>query len=242
MRPDLTHEEIRELLGAHALDAVEPEEARQVEHHLSECPRCRAEVADHRETAAMLATARAPAPDGVWDRIAGALDGPIPIESPRRRRRAGWMSGVAAAAALVTVFALGLDVARQKAELERLAGSVEEATLARAANAALQHPEGDRLTLASADGSLEADAVVLPDGRGYLVSDNLPRLHPTKTYQLWSLGGEAPISAGVLGPDPAVVAFKVPAGLSGLAISEEVAGGATSPRLPPLLEVGVTEA
>ena len=242
MSPELQHEEIRELLGAYALDAAEPDESLEIEDHLTGCPRCRAEVAEHRETAAMLATARAPAPEGVWDRIVGALDGPIRIDAPRRRRRAGWMSGVAAAAALVTVFALGLDVARQRAELQRLAGSLEEATLARAANAALQHPEGERLTLASADGSVEADAVVLPDGRGYLVSDNLPRLPATRTYQLWSLGGEAPISAGVLGPDPAVVAFKVPPGLGGLAISEEVAGGATSPRLPPLLEAGLTEA
>jgi hypothetical protein len=242
MGPELSHDELRELLGAYALDAVEPDEVREIEDHLSGCPRCRAEVADHRETAAMLATAGAPAPEGVWDDIAEALNGPVSIERGRPQPRARWLTGVAAAAAIVTVFALTVDVARQRAQLERLSGSVEEATLARAANAALLHPEAVRLTLSSPDESVRADAVVLPDGAGYLVSDNLPPLPASRTYQLWSLGGSSPISAGVLGPDPAVVAFRTSPSLTGLAISEEMAGGATSPRLPPLLEAEETAA
>ena len=68
------HAEIEELLGAYALDAVERDEAEEVERHLLECPRCRAEVAAHREVAASLAYTGASAPDGVWDRIAGALE------------------------------------------------------------------------------------------------------------------------------------------------------------------------
>ena len=38
--PELTHSEIEELLGAYALDALEPEEKAQVEGHLRECIRC----------------------------------------------------------------------------------------------------------------------------------------------------------------------------------------------------------
>ncbi|MGH2711132.1 MAG: anti-sigma factor domain-containing protein [Actinomycetota bacterium] len=224
----MTHDEIRELLGAYALDAVDPEEHRQVDEHLSSCPRCRAEVAEHRETAAMLAAVGAPAPDGVWDRISGELNGPIPIDRGRRHRNR-WLTGVAAAAAIVSVFALTIDVARQRDELERLAGAVEEASLVKAANAALLDPNATRLTLASTDDSAEVDAVLLPDGTGYLVSDTLQPLPEARTYQLWALGGETPISAGVLGRDPAVVAFSADPGLTGLAISEEMAGGATSP-------------
>ena len=69
-----THEEIQELLGAYALDAVEDAERDAIELHLRECPRCRAEVADHREVASLIGHGGAPAPDGVWDRIVGALD------------------------------------------------------------------------------------------------------------------------------------------------------------------------
>lgn len=235
MSPELTHDEIRELLGAYALDAVDPEERIEVEDHLPGCPRCRAEIADHRETAALLAAAGAPAPDGVWDRIASSLDGPIPIERGPRWQRARWLTGVAAAAAVVAVVALTIDVARQREQLESLTGSVEEASLVRAANAALIDPDARRLTLVSPDGSLRADAVVLPDGTGYLVDDNLEPLPTTRTYQLWTLGGEAPISAGELGRDPELLAFRTSPDLQGLAISEEMAGGATSPRDPPLL-------
>ncbi|MGH9152889.1 MAG: zf-HC2 domain-containing protein, partial [Acidimicrobiales bacterium] len=70
---ELTHHEIEELLGAYALDAVPPEEAEAVGLHLSGCPRCRAEVAEHRETAAVLAYAGSPAPPQLWDRIAADL-------------------------------------------------------------------------------------------------------------------------------------------------------------------------
>jgi predicted anti-sigma-YlaC factor YlaD len=68
-----SHDELAELLGAYALDAVEEDEARAVEEHLADCPRCRAEVAQHREVAAMLGNAGGVAPDAVWERIAAEL-------------------------------------------------------------------------------------------------------------------------------------------------------------------------
>ena len=72
----MTHDEISGLLGAYALDAVEGDERAAVEEHLLSCARCRAEVAEHREVAALLAHGGADAPDGLWDRIAGNLDDP----------------------------------------------------------------------------------------------------------------------------------------------------------------------
>jgi anti-sigma factor RsiW len=74
MSASLTHHDIQELLGAFALDAVDDEERDLIEAHLAGCPRCRAEVEGHRETAALLAHSGERAPDGVWDRIAEALD------------------------------------------------------------------------------------------------------------------------------------------------------------------------
>ena len=74
MSGSYTHHDIEELLGAFALDAVDADERDVIEAHLAGCPRCRAEVAGHRETAALLAHGGDRAPDGVWDRIAEALD------------------------------------------------------------------------------------------------------------------------------------------------------------------------
>lgn len=77
----MTHDEITELLGAYALDAVSPEEASEIEQHLAECPRCGAEVAAHREVAGVLGNLGGVAPAGLWSRIADELaigsEGPL---------------------------------------------------------------------------------------------------------------------------------------------------------------------
>ncbi len=66
--------ELDELLGAYALDAVDPDEARRVEDYLAINPKAAAEVADHREVATMLAFTGMEAPGDLWDRIASELD------------------------------------------------------------------------------------------------------------------------------------------------------------------------
>lgn len=73
-----TYDEFSELLGAFALDAVDPDERERIELHLLECPRCRAEVSEHREVAALLSQSGAQAPDGVWDRIVAELSPAAP--------------------------------------------------------------------------------------------------------------------------------------------------------------------
>lgn len=72
------HEQLQEMLGAYAIDAVEPEERDEIERHLATCPRCRAEVAEHREVAGLLGYAGSDAPPGLWDRIAVSLEEPPP--------------------------------------------------------------------------------------------------------------------------------------------------------------------
>ena len=74
----LSDGELDELLGAYALDAVDEDERRAVEAYLVVNPRARAEVAEHREVASLLAWSGAAAPDGLWDRIAANLDEPAP--------------------------------------------------------------------------------------------------------------------------------------------------------------------
>lgn len=67
------HDEASELLGAYALDAVEPEEAAAVERHLESCPRCRDELRSHREVVGVLAYAGQEAPEGLWDRVVAGI-------------------------------------------------------------------------------------------------------------------------------------------------------------------------
>jgi anti-sigma-K factor RskA len=237
--PDRDHDQVQELLGAYALDAVEELERRDIEAHLATCPRCRAEVSEHLETAAMLAAVGERAPDGVWDEISERLDerpSVIDLEAartdrPRPRQPLRW---VVAAAAVAAAVALGVAVTEQQQRIEQLAAEADEAGLARAAAAAAVRDDARLLTLASETGDVRAEAVILPDGRGYLVEDSLRPLPTGRTYQLWALGGPDPISAGVLGRDPGVVAFTVDPSATGLAITPERAGGVVAPEHPPV--------
>ncbi|MGH2674771.1 MAG: anti-sigma factor domain-containing protein [Actinomycetota bacterium] len=233
------HEDVEELLGAYALDAVPEDERQMVEEHLALCQVCRNEAREHQETAAMLSGGAA-APLGVWDRIATALEVSAPASlqaarGARAPRKIGrWATGIAAAAAVAAIVVLGLRVVEQDRLLDRVAGVTEEQALARAAGAALRDPEARRVTLRSPDGALSVEGVLLPDGKGYLVRHNLRPLSPDRTYQLWALGDAPPISAGVLGSDPGVVAFSVDPRVGGLAITEEDAGGVVSSENDPL--------
>ena len=74
MSAELSHQQIEAMLGAFALDAIGHEESATIELHLRGCPRCRAEVTEHREVAALLAHTGAPAPEGVWARILEELE------------------------------------------------------------------------------------------------------------------------------------------------------------------------
>lgn len=246
MNGELNHASVRDLLGAYALDAVDADERTAVELHMRYCLPCRAEVADHLAVAGLLTSAWLPAPDGVWDRIVGSLEeappalglpGVIPID--RRSRGMGYRA--AAAVAVVAAGVIGVlgaklvDTDRQLDDLAVVLGADE---LQRAAIAAAADPGARLVSLRSGDSRLTADAVLLADGTGYLMANNLPSLPPDRTYQLWAVVGDDAVSVGVLGPTPARAAFKAAGDVSALAITEEVAGGVVSSRHPPSL-VGV---
>jgi hypothetical protein len=231
------HEAVEDLLGAYALDAVPEDERRLVEEHLAVCEACRREVMEHRETVALLSGGAA-APVGVWDRISAELEPepPVSLEAQRAPRKIGrWATGIAAAAAALAIVALGMKVVEQDRRIDRLAATSEDRALALAAEAALREPAARRVTLRSADGATSVEAVVLPDGTGYLYRNDLPSLPSGRTYQLWALGEADPISTGVLGPKPGMVAFSVGPAITGLAITQEVAGGVVAPTSDPLV-------
>ena len=236
MDRELSHEELQALTGAYALDAVEPDEREAMELHLLECPRCRAEVAEYREVAAFLAHNGHTAPEGLWDRIAGALEeAPPPLDlapvvplPPRRSSGLRIVAAVAAAAAVVAAF-LGVKVVDLDNKLDRIES---QDALARAAFDAQQDPQRRTIELADEDGNEGAELVLLPDGTGYLVSDRLDRLSADRTWQLWAIVDSNAISMGVLGSDPGIASFQAAGEPSAFALSNEVVGGAPQPTTP----------
>lgn len=81
-------EDLHQLAGAYALDALSDEEREQFEAHLSDCDDCQAEVASFRDTAAMLGAGVAePAPERMRSRVLDAIEHtpqePGPVEGRR---------------------------------------------------------------------------------------------------------------------------------------------------------------
>ena len=77
----MSHDEASDLLAVFALDAVDRDEHEQIEAHLAQCPRCRAELAAHRDVAAALGNSVEPLPEGLWSSIESRLP-PRPDEEP----------------------------------------------------------------------------------------------------------------------------------------------------------------
>jgi hypothetical protein len=263
MNAAFTHQDIQDLLGAFALDAVDDDERDVIEAHLAGCPRCRAEVQGHRETAALLAHSGERAPEGVWDRIAEALDEAPPALdltritppadqlSERRAAKAAPRAislrvaaatmAVAAAATLFLGVAIGRNDNANLERLEQLARDMEKGVVHNAAFAALSNPQAEQVQLASADGKPMAKIVRLPDGTGYLVPTNLARPPAGRVYQLWAVRSDAKISLGVFGDNPEVAAFRMTGPVVAFAVTEETSGGVSVSENKPLM-VGYTKA
>jgi anti-sigma factor RsiW len=247
MARELTRDELHELLAAYALDAIEGDEREQVERYLERDPQARARVSEYRETAALLGNRGGEAPETLWSRIEHTLGDsapPIPIARrrlPVTRRRLAVRGALAfAAAAAIAVFAtLGVELARQNHRLDELE-QAQNGSLRRQAEIARRSPDARTVLLTSRAGDREARVVVLPDGDGYLLDDNLDRLPSKRTYQLWALVGSRQsstmISAGVLGPDPNVSAFRVHGPVIGFVITEERAGGVDATSNPAVVQ------
>lgn len=249
----LTHDELAELLGAYALDAVEPDEAELLGRHLETCPRCREELRAHRETASLLGYIGGPAPTGLWDQIvAGAQEAPpelrlhkaqvLPLASARRRRSlrvrlVAVAAGVAAAAAVALGFQVNhLD--QQTRALQAVVQSITPSPTMATVQRALATPGSQHVQLtAVAKPRGTANAVILPSGDGYLYNAKMEPLPSGRSYQLWGIVGDQRISYGLLGSDPTAVSYFRAGGngtVDELAVTDEVASGVESSTQAPV--------
>ncbi|MGP0031053.1 MAG: anti-sigma factor domain-containing protein [Acidimicrobiales bacterium] len=168
--------------------------------------------------------------DGDGDGAATTV-GMRPSSSSRdgfRGRIAAIGAVVVAAAAIITVLGVSLVHADdQVSQLRNTTGGAAPSGVV----SALEAPGHKVVDLEGAGHHMVAQFVVVPDGRGYLVSSSLPPLSDQHTYQLWGIVGGRPISLGLLGQSPDQAAFTLAGteGASRLAITVEPAGGAVVP-------------
>ncbi len=164
-----------------------------------------------------------------------------PMADKLRRSIGMGVAAMVAVAAVAMIGFLGIRGADDRRRIDQLAVGAHVDELRRAANAALADPNARKVDLVSTDGNQSAQAVVLPDGTGYIVNSNLPALAAERTYQLWALVGTSRVSVGVLGTgtelgvEPRVVPFKVGGDVWALAITEETAGGVESTKKDPVV-------
>lgn len=261
-----SHDAVADLLGAHALDAVDPDEAAHIEAHLATCPRCDDELRSYRDVTAMFAFSGQEAPERVWDRITASIaeapelridrvapamrlvgpSGRAPGRTAARRGR--WRRPVAAisAAAAVVVAVLAVQVVRLQDRVDHLSVGVHQIDSSNPTMAdvrrALAEPGSRQITMRGLGStSTSLDAVITPSGKGYVYDANLDPLGPDRVYQLWGVVGSQAISYGLLGTDPRIVSFTAGPGVSTLAVTDEVADGVVK-TTQPFVAVGSTHA
>jgi anti-sigma factor RsiW len=243
----VTHDEITELLASYALDAVSPEEAAEIEEHLAGCPRCRAELAAHREVAGVLGNLGGAPPADGWDRIAEELGissaAPTPLGEPgasrrsERRRRAVILGAVAAlAAALAIVVAiLSAKVVNLDNRVSALSAGILRGAVAAQAVAAEHQPGSVTIELTAPASPWSAKVVALPDGQAFLLPGKMPIVGSNTTFQAWAVVGGRYISLGVLGPRPVDTSLHLEPGMTALLVNTEPRGGSVQPTTKPFI-------
>ena len=249
--------EAGELIGAYALDALPPDEAAAMRAHLATC-------ATHAAAAAELlaVAARLPAlaeettpPAALRSRLLAAIAAePRARDSVVRAMPAARSAAPAAAKTATAQRPRSLPSIR----LQPYAwGSIAAIFVAAIAgllvwNIVLQTrgSTGDASRLAShlersvplrSNAGAQGGVVVFfPDERkAVVVGEGLPSLDAGKTYQMWQISGQRPVSLGLIRPDgaghsTAIVPYD-PDRPSTLAITIEPAGGSAEPTTAPIL-------
>ena len=108
-----------------------------------------------------------------------------------------------AAAAVAVVLGISLVRADNRVSNLQAAAAKSDGTVA----AALRTPGHRLVDLDTSSHTELAQVVVVPSGQGFLVSSTLPSLGAGRTYQLWAIEGNQPISLGLLGGAPGRAAF-----------------------------------
>lgn len=242
--------DLHTLVGAFALDALDPVERDEFESHLSTCDTCRLETAELSATAARLGSVVELQPSPamrarVLDAVARTPQQRPNVVSLHERRSSRWTSrGLVAAAAVMAVVGagVGIDQYQQNQDLEatQQAQAQERALIADVLAAedkvAYDSASGERphLTVVASE---EADAAVVS-------LRDLPALPEERNYQVWRFVDGKPQSAGVMDADDinrdtATMLMDDAAVAEAVAVTEEPAGGSEQPTSDPLVAVEI---
>lgn len=191
--------------------------------------------------------ARAVPPAAVTSVSTPSIPAPVRAEAPRPRILSlnRYLAGAAAVAAALLIISnlywvnqVG-SLQQQQRDTIALMRSQQDALVS------LGTGSSDRVQLVSTSEG-QADTVLATmlwsaqTSTALLISENLPALNPDRSYQLWGIQGETPVSVGVFQVDEqgvGVLVFNAQQPLSDydlVAITDEPAGGSEQPTTTPL--------
>ena len=243
-------EQVAEILDAYSLGASEPDEARGLESHVSDCVRCWEQLSEAQQAAAMLALAvpMEAAPVTLEDRIMReAVRQSRPASGLFDRFRVGWPAaagvfGLAGVVALVFAAVLQVqlsDLRGENSDLENLV-AVEEQTIQDIRGIMTVFLRADDLATVAVEpvDSEAAEAAVTyswsrKDRTGFILCEGLPPLAHGEVYQAWFTLEGGPQSAGTFSSRDG--SCNLPLGLgeadqpSGLGITIGPEGGSSPP-------------
>jgi hypothetical protein len=244
--------EVHTLIGAWALDAVDADERRQVEQHLTECASCAQEAGELREAVWRLSdvTLTEP-PAALRERVLAEVrrtrqEAPLvtePETAPQPARH-GWRvprlrlprlrlavgaAALAAVAAFAGVFATWAVMRPEEpATADRMTAVLE----APDAEVAYQEAEGGGRVTVVASESLDEAVVVVSD---------LAAVDDDHSYQVWLVDEAGQQSAGVMdaGDSSATMWIEGLGDTDVIGVTEEPAGGSAAPTLPMVADVAL---
>lgn len=229
------------MVGAYALDALDDEERKWFQVHLADCAACRDEVLGFLETAARLGDeAETSLPPSLKDSIMAAIatspQGRPEVSSLNARRglrRALPRVFIAAAAASVVILGSALVIEHGQNDDDD-AQQVAIETVISAPDAEMSTERLDGGATARMFTSAELDKAVV-------VVKGLPDLESDRVYQLWTIVGDSPRSAGLLEADgePSSKLVSDVSDVDAVAITEEPEGGSEKPTTAPIATMTV---
>ena len=240
------HEQLEELAGAYALDALDAADRDTFEQHLASCAPCRQLVADTRLVAeAMPHTVTSVEPPAALRKRIMMAASPARSAFP-----AGWL---ALAAALLAAIAGTVAWTQSREAATSQVAAAQSQSQVEALQAQLSALQGQADTARQAVDILAADDVARMElkgqpaspastGRAYWSATrgllfsavNLPALPAGRVYQLWYVTAAAPVSAALVTPDAAgryTLIARAPADVTptAFAVTIEPAGGLPAP-------------
>jgi len=240
--------DIHKLTGAYAMDALDELERARFEQHLASCDDCRAEVAELRETAALLSeTVAVTPPASLRESVLAGISQVRPLAPaastsqpshagrPAARGR-GWVPFLVAAA-LALIVGVGALVTQPWADSD-------DAERLTAAEQVLQAPDAEEVSVDLGEAGRATITRSKSHDRAVITTEDMVSAPAGKDYELWFISGDEIVSAGLMpdAPDQTVVLDGPAGGAAAVGITVEPDGGSKQPTSDPIAVFDLTEA